>query len=120
MSALRTQVTEIVTRIRTQIPMRMPRVAVEIKNGATNVMHGGPSKPGEPPGVRSETYRKSFNPQAVGFTARATSNVIYGPYLERGTHKKDGSQKMAPRPHCERILQDALPRAIMILSEPYI
>lgn len=101
-------------RIRTQIPQRMPRVANEIRNGALNVMRGGPSKPGQPPGVRSGTYRASFNPQGMGFTARASSNVLYGPFLEYGT------SKMAARPHVDRILQDTLPRAMAILSEPYI
>ena len=45
--------------------------------------------------------------------AKATSNVFYGPYLEGGT------RKMASRPHVDKIAQDALPKAISILSASY-
>lgn len=46
--------------------------------------------------------------------SKITSDTLYGPFLE------DGTSKMAPRPHCDRILEDALPEAISIYGEPYI
>ena len=49
----------------------------------------------------------------MSFTAKVTSDCLYGPFLE------DGTSKMAARPHCERIAQDALPQAIAIYSEQY-
>ncbi len=49
----------------------------------------------------------------MSFTAKVTSDCLYGPFLE------DGTSKMAARPHCDRIAEDALPQAIAIYSEPY-
>lgn len=49
----------------------------------------------------------------MSFTAKVTSDCLYGPFLE------DGTSKMAARPHCDRIAEDALPQAIAIYSELY-
>ena len=107
----------VLNNIRSQLPSRMTQVSVEIRNSVYNVMNGGPSAPGQPPGVRSGRYRGSFVASASGggdmWQAKATSNVFYGPYLEGGT------RKMAARPHVDKIAQDALPKAIDILSASY-
>lgn len=44
----------------------------------------------------------------MSFTAKVTSDCLYGPFLE------DGTSKMAARPHCDRIAEDALRQAIAI------
>ena len=99
-------------KIKAQLPERTARVS------SFNVMAGGGvSAPGQPPGVRTGNYRNSFvsstENNGMSFTAKVTSDCLYGPFLE------DGTSKMAARPHCERIAQDALPQAIAIYSEPY-
>ena len=77
----------------------------------------GVSAPGQPPGVRTGNYRNSFvsstESNGMSFTAKVTSDCLYGPFLE------DGTSKMAARPHCDRIAEDALPQAIAIYSELY-
>lgn len=117
MNELVRAVENVLNNIRSQLPSRMTEVSVEIKNSVLNVMNGGPSAPGQPPGVRSGRYRGSFVSSVSGggnsFTAKATSNVFYGPFLE------DGTSKMAARPHIDKIAQDALPKAIRILSQSY-
>lgn len=118
MSAIESIVREKIDNIKSQLPGRADRVANEIRNSVFHVMAGGGvSAPGEPPGVRSGNYRNSFSPSSSGdgerFISKATSDCLYGPFLEYGT------RKMAARPHVERITQDALPRAIEIYSEPY-
>lgn len=106
-------------KIKNQLPERAVRVSNVLRDSVFHVMvGGGVSAPGEPPGVRTGNYRDSFmaSTESSGTThiSKATSNILYGPFLENGT------SKMAPRPHCDRILEDALPQAISIYSEPYI
>ena len=98
-------------KIKAQLPERTARVSSALRNSVFNVMTGGGvSAPGQPPGVRTGNYRNSF----VSSTENnGTSDCLYGPFLE------DGTSKMAARPHCERIAQDALPQAIAIYSEQY-
>lgn len=84
------------------------------------------SAPGEPPAVRTGTFRLSWQPTARAlfgsYISRIESDVrtdngkyLLGEILEEGT---PGGQ-MAPRPHHERILEHAKPRVIRIYSEPY-
>ena len=104
-------------KIKAQLPERTARVSSALRNSVFNVMTGGGvSAPGQPPGVRTGNYRNSFvssTNNGMSFTAKVTSDCLYGPFLE------DGTSKMAARPHCERIAQDALPQAIAIYSEQY-
>lgn len=105
-------------KVKSQLPERTVRVSNELRNSVFHVMSGGGvSAPGEPPGVRTGNYRDSFVASTengeMTFTAKVTSDCLYGPFLENGT------SKMAPRPHCDRIAEDALPQAIAIYSEPY-
>ena len=107
----------VLNNIRSQMPSRMTQVSLEIKNSVYNVMNGGPSAPGQPPGVRSGHYRGSFVASASGggdlWQAKATSNVFYGPYLEGGT------KKMAARPFVDKIKEKATPKIEKIYKEPY-
>ena len=95
-------------KIKAQLPGRTARVSSALRNSVFNVMAGGGvSAPGQPPGVRTGNYRNSFvsstESNGMSFTAKVT----------------DGTSKMAARPHCDRIAEDALPQAIAIYSELY-
>lgn len=83
------------------------------------------SAPGEPPAVRTGTFRNSWQPK---------SRVLYGSYISRiesdamtdngGTHNlgeilENGTRRMAPRPHHDRILQHAEDRIVRIYDKPY-
>lgn len=108
-----------IEKIKNQLPGRAVRVSNVLRDSVFHVMvGGGVSAPGEPPGVRTGNYRNSFmsSTEGGGMTniSKITSDTLYGPFLE------DGTSKMAPRPHCDRILEDALPDAISIYGEPYI
>lgn len=82
------------------------------------------SAPGSPPAVRTGAFRNSWQPSAhVAFDSyisrieseQRTDNGRYnlGELLENGT------SKMAPRPHHEKIQQKALPAIKRIYDEPY-
>lgn len=107
-----------IDKIKNQLPERAVRVSTELRNSVFHVMvGGGVSAPGEPPGVRTGNYRDSFEASsesdAERYVAKVTSDCLYGPFLEEGT------RKMEPRPHCDRIAEDALPRVLEIYGEPY-
>lgn len=87
------------------------------------------SAPGEPPAVRTGTFRAGWQPKTEikgsgeGLSVRSyvESNVrtdnrryLLGEILENGT------SRMAPRPHHERIQQKALPKIKKIYKEPYM
>ena len=83
------------------------------------------SAPGEPPAVRTGTFRNSWQP---------TSRVVLGTYISRiesdvqvGTKRKyllgelleDGTPNMEARPHHDRIRQHAEKAILRIYNEPY-
>ncbi len=82
------------------------------------------SAPGEPPAVRTGTFRNSWQP---------SSNVADGVYRSRiesdvttddGKHNlgevlEKGTSRMAPRPHHERIIKHAEKEIVRIYDEPY-
>ena len=124
---------EIVRKVATEIPRQMAsrayRGSNELRNSALDVlsgsrsgrMYGGhqASAPGEPPAQRSGTLRLSWQPKTytggTTFKSSIETGVWYDDWLENGT---PGGQ-MAPRPHHERIQNDALPKIIRIYDEPY-
>lgn len=83
------------------------------------------SAPGEPPAVRTGTFRNSWQATARG--------PIFGSYISRiesdattdnGKHNlgeilENGTSRMAPRPYKDRILEHAEPKIVKIYSEPY-
>ena len=84
------------------------------------------SAPGEPPAVRTGAFRLSWqtDPRYSGafnsYWARIRSDLrtengryVLGEILENGTGR------MAPRPHQDRILQKAEPNVVRIYNEPY-
>lgn len=82
------------------------------------------SAPGEPPAVRTGNFRLSWKPEAHvvmgSYISRITSDIrtengryILGELLEEGT------PKMEPRPHHDRIREHAEPKIFRIYDEPY-
>lgn len=82
------------------------------------------SAPGEPPAVRTGAFRLSWQPSA---------HVVFGSYISRiesdlrtdndqhtlGEILENGTSRMAPRPHHDRILEKAEPKIKRIYSEPF-
>ena len=124
---------EIAKKVAAEIPRQMAsrayRGSNELRNSALDVlsgarsgrMYGGhqASAPGEAPAQWSGTLRLSWQTRTYtgGTTFRSSieTGVWYDELLENGT---PGGQ-MAPRPHHDRIQNDALPRIIRIYDEPY-
>lgn len=84
------------------------------------------SAPGEPPAVRTGTFRNSWQASsrysdAFGeYWSRITSDVR----TDNGRHNladilENGTERMAPRPFEDPILEKAMPRIRKIYSEPY-
>lgn len=60
------------------------------------------SAPGEVPANRTGRLAKSVKYKATGHhTMVFGEEAEYAGYLENGTHNKDGSLRMAPRPHLQ-------------------
>lgn len=99
------------------------KISGKMKNGRYYTA----SAPGEPPAMRTGTFRRSWQPTAKAlfgsYISRIESDVrtdngkyLLGEILEDGTP----GGKMAPRPHHERILKHAEPKIVRIYSEPYV
>lgn len=98
------------------------------KDKVTGKMRNGryytASAPGEPPAVRTGVFRLSWQPEA---------HVVYGSYISRissdartdnGQHilgeiLENGTSRMAPRPHHDRILEHAEPKIFKIYNASY-
>lgn len=85
------------------------------------------SAPGEPPAVRTGTFRNSWQ------VSQTAVRELYGSYFARiesglmtdggqyllGEILEEGTGKMAPRPYVEKTLERAEPNIYRIYSEPY-
>lgn len=86
------------------------------------------SAPGEPPAVRTGAFRSSWQRKSYvegkgdSFTVvsevESITRTDNGKYL-LGEILEEGTGKMAPRPHHEKIQQKALPNILKIYNEPY-
>ena len=86
------------------------------------------SAPGQPPANRTGHFRMSWHPNAKigaggsGFSviSEIENNVRVGKkgYL-LGELLEDGTSRMAPRPHHDKIKEAALPELMKIYSAPY-
>lgn len=85
------------------------------------------SAPGEPPAVRTGAFRMSWKPKvmvdytdsyAVVSSVESTQRTDNGKHL-LGEILENGTGRMAPRPHHDRIQQKALPAIKRIYNEPY-
>jgi len=131
---------EITSGIRQQMAFRTYRAANELRNAALDVLRGQrggrryrvphtkryyiASAPGQPPAVRTGTFRNSWQPSmeysGSTFLGKIESDArtdngryVLGELLENGT------SRMAPRPHHDRIKEKAEPKIVRIYSEPY-
>lgn len=86
------------------------------------------SAPGEPPAVRTGTFRNSWQPHA--YSSHAFGGSTYWSRIEsdvrtdNGQHTlgkilEEGTSRMAPRPHHDRILEHAEPKIFRIYDKPY-
>lgn len=98
------------------------------RDKATGKMRNGvyytASAPGEPPAVRTGVFRMSWQPSA---------HTVFGQYISRiesevktdngkynlGEILEKGTRKMAPRPHHEKILEQAQKPIEKIYAAPY-
>ena len=85
------------------------------------------SAPGEPPAVRTGTFRNSWQ------VSQTAVRELYGSYFARiesdartdngqyllGEILEDGTIKMAPRPYQDKVLEHAEPNIVRIYSQPY-
>ena len=88
------------------------------------------SAPGEPPAVRTGAFRLSWKPEVyVDHTEAGVYKVINRIYSNQRTDNgkyllgeilENGTGKMAPRPHHNKIKQKARPAIKKIYSEPYV
>lgn len=129
-----------VKRIEHQMESRAYRGANELRNASLLVLRGQgggrryrvpgtkqyytASAPGQPPAVRTGAFRLSWQPSA---------HVAFGSYISRveselrtnngrynlGELLENGTSKMAPRPHQDKIKEKALPAIKRIYDEPY-
>lgn len=126
------------------IKSRAYRGANELRNASLLVLRGGrsgrrylvpgtrrhytASAPGEPPAVRTGTFRNSWMRKVeilsegdkyasvkmeIRSKIRCPNGHLLGDYLENGT------SKMAPRPHHEKIREKARPKVVQIFKQPY-
>lgn len=107
---------------------KIPGTYKRQRDAASSKMRNGryytASAPGEPPAVRTGAFRMSWQP---------TAHVVFGSYISRiesdartenggytlGEILENGTSRMAPRPHQDRILEKAEPKVVKIYSAPY-
>lgn len=118
--AIRKAVDESVREVNHKVMGREFRVSNALRNSAFEVLtNPSPSKPGNPPGVRSGNLRRNWT-QGVRSTggfgggisavAYIESSMIYADYVESGT------QRMAARPFVDKILKDVEPEVERIFA----
>lgn len=142
MSEIQYYADQIVTKIKHEMEKRCYEAANELRNTAINDVLKGQrggrkyripgtkvyyqaSAPGQPPAVRTGAFRMSW---------QSEGRVLFGSYISRissdlkvGTTRQyvlgelleNGTSKMAPRPHHDRILDAAEPKIVKIYSRDY-
>lgn len=109
---------------RYKVPGTFRRQRDKVTGKMRNGRYYTASAPGEPPAVRTGTFRNSWQPEA---------HVVFGSYISRissdvrtdnGQHNlgevlENGTARMAPRPHHDRILQHAEKKILRIYEQPY-
>lgn len=141
MSQLKIRAEQITTIIKHEMESRAWSAANELRNAELEILKGQgggriygvpgtkkkyqASAPGQPPAVRTGTFRNSWQRQAfVGFgsyISRIESDLQVGTKRSYtlGDLLENGTSKMAPRPHQEKILEKAEPEIVKIYSRDY-
>lgn len=120
-AAIKKAVDESVREVNHKVMGREFRVCNALRNSAGEVLSKpGPSKPGNPPGIRSGNLRRNWTQgvrSAGGYgggisaVAYIESSMKYADYLEKGT------QRMAARPFVDKILEDVEPEVERIFAD---
>lgn len=109
---------------RYKVPGTYKRQRDKVDGKMKNGRYYTASAPGEPPAVRTGAFRMSWQPSA---------SVVYGSYISRiesdlrtdndqhtlGQILEEGTNRMAPRPYKDRILEKAEPAIYKIYKQPY-
>lgn len=130
---------QVCTTIKHEMERRSYLAANELRNAELEILRGQrggriygipgtkrqyrASAPGQPPAVRTGAFRLSWQPSA---------HVVFGSYISRiesdlkvsrgyvlGDLLENGTSKMAPRPHQDKILDKAEPGIVRIYSADY-
>ena len=132
-------VKQITDSIKLQMESRAYRGSNELRTAALLVLRGQrsgriyrvpgtkrsyqASAPGEPPAVRTGIFRLSWQPKSyVGFgsyISRIETNYAVQNGHTLGDSLENGTSRMAPRPHHDRILEQAEPKIVRIYNQPY-
>lgn len=136
-------VSEMVEEIKGQVISRGVRVSNEMRNTAVLTLRGGrhgrryripgtkkfytASAPGEVPAVRTGLFRMSWEPSSrasqsgggLSVISKIESRQKVGPYL-LGDILENGTSRMAPRPHREKIKRKSMVAANRIYNERYL
>ena len=139
-------VQEIVDSIRHQMASRCYRAANELRNAAIDVLSGQgggrrykiphvggyytASAPGQPPAARTGIFRGGWQPAVdlAGdvFLSKIENNVSTSDYpgasgrsYTLGELLENGTSRMAPRLHHDKIKEQAEPKIVRIYEEPY-
>lgn len=136
---------EIAQNISLGVRSRGMRAANELRNSSQMVLRGQrsgsryrvpgtsqyytASAPGEPPAVRTGTFRMGWQPRQE-ITSGAGSEVSVRSYIENRTRTDNGhllgaileygGGRIAPRPYKEKIQEHAMERIRQIYREPYM
>lgn len=82
------------------------------------------SAPGQPPAVWTGAYRSSYVPRAEQKSGNVYRSLIESGLSVNGWNLgnllENGTSKMAPRPHDERIIQKALPEISRIYNRSFM
>lgn len=134
---------KVTARVRGEMASRAYRGANELRNAELDVLskqagHGGrvyrvpgtkayyrASAPGEVPAVRTGVFRLSWKPKASR-DGDSYKSIIQSTYKVGGRKKhvlgemlEHGTSRMAPRPHHQKILDEAQPRLHRIYAQRY-
>lgn len=109
---------------RYKVPGTYKRQRDKVTGKMRNGRYYTASAPGEPPAVRTGTFRNSWQTNVYAgygsFISRieSTARTDNGKYI-LGDLLENGTSKMAPRPYQDRILEKAESKIVRIYSQPY-
>lgn len=137
--SLESVATEITERIKHEMESRSYEAANELRNASLQVLRGQrngrryrvpgtkrtyqASAPGEPPAVRTGTFRNSWQPTASvhfgSYISRIESERTVGRGYVLGELLEKGTSRMAARPYQDKILEKAEPNIVRIYERDY-
>lgn len=109
---------------RYKVPGTFRRQRDKVTGKMRNGRYYTASAPGEPPAVRTGTFRLSWQPEARVVMGSYISRISSDARTDNGQHTlgeilENGTSRMAPRPHHDRILQHAEKNIQRIYEQPY-